>query len=65
MMQSPLARATIIGALLFILFAFYGTGARAGLWCLVLLAIGLAFQAIMHRISPRRLIAAAEDMETQ
>ncbi len=60
MIQSPLARAAIIGALLFILFAFYGTGAKAGLWCLVLLAIGLAVRLIMHRLNPRRLIAASE-----
>jgi APA family basic amino acid/polyamine antiporter len=47
---SPMARATIIGALLFILFAFYGTGAKADLWSMVLLAIGLAVRAIMRRI---------------
>ncbi|HEX4737210.1 MAG TPA: amino acid permease [Allosphingosinicella sp.] len=44
------ARAAIVVALLFILFAFYGTGAEASLWGLVLLAIGLAVRAIMHRL---------------
>jgi len=46
----PGARAAIIVALLFILFAFYGSGAEADLWCLVLLAIGLAVRWVMHRI---------------
>jgi len=47
------ARAIIIVALLFILFAFYGSGAEADLWGLALLAIGLAVRAIMHRLTPR------------
>jgi len=42
------ARAVIIVALLFILFAFYGSGAEAELWGLALLAIGLAVRATMH-----------------
>lgn len=58
--RSSVARAAIIGGLLFILFAFYGTGAKAGLWCLVLLAIGLAVRVMMHRISAGRLTAASE-----
>jgi basic amino acid/polyamine antiporter, APA family len=58
----PLARAAIIGALLFIVFAFYGTGAKAGLWSLVLLAIGLAVRAIMHRLSSPHPIAASETL---
>jgi APA family basic amino acid/polyamine antiporter len=47
------ARATIIGALLFILFAFYGAGAEANLWCLVLLALGLGMRAFMRRLNSR------------
>jgi hypothetical protein len=58
----PLARAAIIGALLFIVFAFYGTGAKAGLWSLVLLAIGLAVRAMMHRLSSPHPIAAPETL---
>ena len=50
---SPAARATVIVALTFILFAFYGAGVEADLWCLVLLAIGLMVRAIMHRVYPR------------
>ena len=42
-------RAVVIVALLFILFAFYGSGAEADLWCLALLAIGLAVRTAMHR----------------
>ena len=41
------------------LFAFYGTGAEAGLWSLVLLAIGLAVRAIMHRLNSRAATRAA------
>lgn len=51
--RSPVARATIIVAMAFILFAFYGSGIEADLWCIVLLAIGIAVRAIMHRIGPR------------
>lgn len=60
MSSSPSARAVIIVALLFILFAFYGTGAEAGLWSLVLLAIGLVVRAIMHRLNSPGPIAASE-----
>jgi APA family basic amino acid/polyamine antiporter len=60
MSPAPLARAALIGALLFILFAFYGTGAKAGLWSLVLLAIGLAVRVITHRLSSPQPIAASE-----
>jgi amino acid transporter len=45
------ARLAIVGALLFILFAFYGAGAEANLWCLVLLAAGLTARAIMRRFN--------------
>ena len=48
---SPAARATIVVALVFILFAFYGSGYEADGWCLVLLAIGLALRAIVRWIA--------------
>jgi len=38
-------------ALLFIVFAFYGSGFEANAWCLVLLALGLAVYAVMRRIN--------------
>jgi APA family basic amino acid/polyamine antiporter len=50
LVSSAWARAAIVGALLFIAFAFYGTGLEASLWSLVLLAIGVAIRAIMHRL---------------
>jgi APA family basic amino acid/polyamine antiporter len=43
--RSPAARAAILVALLFILFAVYGSGLEADLWCLVLLAAGLVLRA--------------------
>jgi APA family basic amino acid/polyamine antiporter len=57
---APSARAVIIVALLFILFAFYGTGAEASLWSLVLLAIGLAVRWIVQRLNFPRPIAALQ-----
>jgi APA family basic amino acid/polyamine antiporter len=42
-------RGTIVLALTFIGFAGYGAGVEADLWCLVLLALGLAVYAAMHR----------------
>jgi basic amino acid/polyamine antiporter, APA family len=47
------ARAIILVALLFALFAMYGTGLEADLWCFALLAAGLAVRALFTRISPR------------
>lgn len=46
------ARAAIVVALLFIAFAFYGTGAEASLWSLALLAIGLAVRMVMRALDP-------------
>ncbi len=46
-------------ALLFIAFAFYGSGAEADAWCLALLALGLANYLIMHRLSSRGATPAA------
>jgi APA family basic amino acid/polyamine antiporter len=57
MSASPGARSALVVALLFILFAIYGCGAEADLWCLVLLAIGIVLRAIIRRLgragSPR------------
>lgn len=50
---SPVSRALLVVALLFILFALYGSGAEADLWCLALLALGLGLRAIMHRLQAR------------
>ena len=47
------ARATIAAGILFLAFATYGIGLEAGLWCLALLAIGIAIRAVMHRINSR------------
>jgi APA family basic amino acid/polyamine antiporter len=54
------ARAILAIALLFIAFAIYGTGLEADLWCLALLAAGLAVRTIMHRLNSRAAIRAAE-----
>lgn len=56
------ARSIIVAALLFIAFATYGIGFEAGLWCLVLLAVGLAIRAVMRRLNsggPNQALAAA------
>lgn len=42
------ARVVLLVALLFIAFAIYGTGMEADLWCLVLLAAGLAIRFVMR-----------------
>jgi len=47
------ARAVVVIALMFVVFASYGVGLEANLWCLVLLAAGLAIRAIMHRLNSR------------
>jgi basic amino acid/polyamine antiporter, APA family len=47
------SRAILAMALLFIAFAIYGTGLEADLWCLVLLATGLAIRAVMRRLNSR------------
>ena len=46
-------RAILLIALLFIAFAIYGTGLEADLWCLVLLAAGLAIRFVMRRLNSR------------
>jgi APA family basic amino acid/polyamine antiporter len=60
MSPTPSARAVIMLAVLFILFALYGTGAEAGMWSLVLLAIGLAVRAVMHRLNAPGPVSASE-----
>ena len=51
----------IVGvALLFIMFAFYGSGVEANGWCLVLLALGLATYATMRAINSRDSTPVAE-----
>jgi basic amino acid/polyamine antiporter, APA family len=50
---TPIARAVIATGLLFMIFATYGVGLEADLWCLVLLAAGLAIRAVMHRLNSR------------
>lgn len=53
--QSPAngTRVILALALLFIAFAFYGSGFEANAWCLVLLALGVAVYAVMRRINSR------------
>ncbi|MCA1653363.1 MAG: APC family permease [Sphingomicrobium sp.] len=48
---SSAARSVIVVALGFIAFAFWGAGAEADLWSLVLLAIGYALRLLMHRLN--------------
>jgi len=47
------ARAALVVALLFIVFAFYGAGAEADIWGLVLLAIGLVVRYAMRALNSR------------
>jgi APA family basic amino acid/polyamine antiporter len=47
------SRTLVSIALLFVAFAIYGTGVEANLWCLVLLAAGLAIRAVMRRLNSR------------
>jgi len=45
------SRVAVIVALMFILFATYGSGLEADIWCLVLMAIGLSVRAFMRRLN--------------
>jgi len=47
---APASRLIFVGALLFILFAFYGAGLEADLWFLLLLAIGVAVRVLVRRL---------------
>jgi APA family basic amino acid/polyamine antiporter len=51
--RTPASRAVIAVALLFSVYALYGTGAEADLWCLVLLAAGLAVRAVVRQLNSR------------
>jgi APA family basic amino acid/polyamine antiporter len=45
---------SVIGiAILFAVYALYGTGVEADLWCLVLMAVGLAIRTVMRRLNSR------------
>jgi len=57
--RSGLSRVVFGIALLFIVFAFYGAGAEADLWSLVLLACGLAIRFILRLIAGSSLAAEA------
>jgi APA family basic amino acid/polyamine antiporter len=52
-------RAIITIAVAFIAFATYGVGLEASLWCLVLLAGGLAIRTVMRRMNSRAAMAPA------
>jgi APA family basic amino acid/polyamine antiporter len=54
-------RAGTVVAFAFILFAIYGSGLQADLWCLVLLVAGLIVRAIMRRITPTASEATAPE----
>ena len=54
LVASRRAKSVLTAALLFIIFAFYGSGFDADAWCIVLLAIGLAMRAILHRVNSAR-----------
>jgi APA family basic amino acid/polyamine antiporter len=53
-------RTIVAIGIVFIAFATYGIGLEADLWCLVLLAVGLAIRAVMHRLNSRAAIPPAE-----
>ncbi|MFL6759381.1 APC family permease [Sphingomonas sp.] len=46
-------RSVFVVALLFIIFAVYGAGMEADLWCLVLLAVGIAIRTLFRALSSR------------
>jgi len=54
------ARLALVVALLFVLFAFYGSGAEANLWGFVLLALGFVVMHVMRRINSRVTTPAPE-----
>jgi APA family basic amino acid/polyamine antiporter len=53
---APGTRAILVLALAFTLFAFWGAGAEADGWGLVLLAIGFALRIVMRRLNSRASI---------
>lgn len=58
--STVLARLALGVALLFILFAFYGSGAEADIWGLILLATGYAVLIGMRRLNSRASTRAME-----
>ena len=56
---SRFSRAIIVVAIAFILFAAYGAGIEADLWCFLLLAIGLAIRAVVRRLAVQAPAVAA------
>ena len=56
---SLLARALVVLSIAFTAFAFYGSGAEANLWGLVLLAVGLAGRWLYRRFSSSAATAPA------
>lgn len=46
-------RSIVVVALMFVIFAAYGIGLEADLWCVVVLAAGLAIRVIIHRLNSR------------
>ncbi|HEV8408503.1 MAG TPA: APC family permease [Sphingomicrobium sp.] len=58
--SKPGARSIIAVAVLFAAFAMYGTGLEADLWCLVLLAAGLAIRAAVRGLSSRSPIGSSQ-----
>lgn len=53
------ARSILVLAALFVGFAFWGAGMEANLWCLALMAVGLAVYAVMLRLNARSIPAQA------
>ena len=56
---APGSRAIVVVALLFIAFAAYGSGLKADLWCVVLLAGGIAVSLVMRSRGGSIRVAAA------
>jgi APA family basic amino acid/polyamine antiporter len=56
---SVVTKTILLMAMLFIAFAFYGSGVEADAWCLVLLALGLANYFLMKAINSRATNPAA------
>lgn len=57
--RNAAARVIIVMALLFVMFAAYGTGLEALLWSVALMAAGLAIRWLMHRLGTGTLSARA------
>ena len=60
--RSSIARFVIALALIFALFAFYGSGWEANFWGLVLIAVGLAVRAAMLRLNSTVSTSPVEEL---